>query len=99
MTTVDQGDNTHEDHLLSKENKFIRFKVNDLLAHTHIQMILIKIWKLLLELQHESWHNKKDVSVYNCVKFSVDLNVYTMIIPLLRKGYGQYYDTDYYVTK
>lgn len=27
------------------------------------------------------------------------LGVYSEIIPLLKKGYGIYYDTDYYVTK
>ena len=53
------------DHLLSKENKFIRFKVNDLLANNHIQMILIKIWNLLLELQHVSKADSHVINVHN----------------------------------
>jgi len=53
------------DHLLSKENKFIRFKVNDLLANNHIQMILIKIWNLLLELQHVSKADLHVINVHN----------------------------------
>lgn len=32
-------------------------------------------------------------------KAMLHLGVYSEIIPLLKKGYGIYYDTDYYVTK
>lgn len=108
--TIDQGENTtSQEHILSRENKYIRFKVNDLLAHTHIQMILIKIWKLWLELQQNSSQysiftkrlNTVDKSTQNTSVFKamLHLGVYSEIIPLLKKGYGVYYDTDYYVTK
>ncbi|CAI2362548.1 unnamed protein product [Moneuplotes crassus] len=86
-------------HILSKENKYIRFKINDLLAHTNIQMILVKIWKLLLDVQ-QNYSCSERISIYNCVKQKLDFNnVYDNIIPIIKRGYGRYYNTDYYLTK
>ena len=103
--------NGHQSQFLSKENKYIRFKINDLLAQTNVQMILAKIWKLCLELQYASSKIKQKFDVFNCIKYNlgknfrltllfVDFaNVYEDIIPLIKRGYGSYYKTDYYITK
>jgi hypothetical protein len=80
--------------VLSSENKNVRFRVNSLLDQQYIQTILIKVWKLMLDLAYNT-----ETPVNFLRKTSMNVKVYVKFYPLFKKALGCFYSSDYYTSK
>jgi hypothetical protein len=80
--------------VLSSENKNVRFRVNSLLDQQYIQTILIKVWKLMLDLAYNT-----ETPVNLLRKTSMNVKVYVNFYPLFKKALGFFYSSDYYTSK
>eukprot|EP00347_Sterkiella_histriomuscorum_P002488 403367956 len=103
-----------QDQILSKENKMLRFKITDFTAQPQIQNVLIKIWKLMIQLQYDDSHlQQASVKFQNnilaqqefqkkLIEYSLiplDIKLYEQTFLIFIKTLGILYDTDYYTAK
>ena len=93
--------------VLSKENKMLRFKITDFTSQQPIQNVLIKLWRLVAQLQYDIKKEKLarklgGEEADNEVEYSVlpvDLTLYEQVMFIFKRALGVLYETDYYVAK
>lgn len=76
---------------INAENKRIRFKIHDFLQDQYIQSVLLKLWKLCLDLIYKQTDLKWFPQI---TTISIRIEDYGVLIKLFKKGMGNLYHSD-----
>jgi hypothetical protein len=90
--------------LISKENKMLRFKITDFTSQQQIQNVLIKLWRIITQLQYDIKRGQggdpgQPPSEVDYSILPLDIVIYEQVIVIVKKALGVMYETDYYVAK
>jgi hypothetical protein len=90
--------------MISKENKMLRFKITDFTSQQQIQNVLIKLWRIITQLQYEIKRGQggdpgQAPSEVDYSILPLDIVIYEQVIVIIKKALGVMYETDYYVAK
>jgi hypothetical protein len=90
--------------MISKENKMLRFKITDFTSQQQIQNVLIKLWRIITQLQYDIKKSKgrdpgEAPSEVDYSILPLDIVIYEQVILIIKKALGVLFDTDYYVAK
>ena len=90
----------------------LRFKITDFTAQQPIQNILIKLWRLVIQLQYDVKREKQakmtsespttEIDPELELEYSilpVDMPLYDQVMFIFKRTLGVLYETDYYVAK
>ena len=82
--------------MLSSEIKKIRLRISDYYRSNVIEPVMLKLWKLILEVQFEK---KLLKAVAHVTHIPLAIDIYEKLMPLFEIGLGVYYQSSYYVAK
>jgi hypothetical protein len=82
--------------MLSSEIKKIRLRISDYYRSSVIEPILLKIWKLMIEIQFEKTLLK---AVSNLSHIPLATEIYQRLMNIYETALGIYYQSSYYVAK